>query len=219
MATAGLAGLLALTGEAGARSVDGGSRLLLAGLGAGAVALLYGAARGVRRPVARGVLLAGGAGVAFGVASVFTKTVAVDLMARDAPVPWPSLSAIAALAAAGLLLSQAAYRGAGLTAPLATVTVTNPVVAAAVGLTLFGEGFRYGVPGTVLALGCGVLAAGGLILLTAVPPEPERARAQPPSQTHAAGPQVGEGVDVGPVPRPRSHLEVEVRSGAVAGGS
>ncbi|MFJ8588286.1 DMT family transporter [Streptomyces sp. NPDC093595] len=219
MATAGLAGLLALTGEAGSRSVDGGSRLLLAGLGAGAVALLYGAARGVRRPVARGVLLASGAGVAFGVASVFTKTVAVDLMARDAPVPWPGLSAIAALAAAGLLLSQAAYRGAGLTAPLATVTVTNPVVAAAVGLTLFGEGFRYGVPGTVLALGCGVLAAGGLILLTAVPPEPERARAQPPSQTHAAGPQVGEGVDVGPVPRPRPHLEVEVRSGAVAGGS
>ena len=65
-----------------------------------------------------------------------------------------------------MLLSQAAYRGAGLAAPLATLTVVNPVVAAAVGITMFGETFRYGTTGTVLALGCGVVAAGGLILLT-----------------------------------------------------
>jgi hypothetical protein len=65
-----------------------------------------------------------------------------------------------------MLLSQASYRGAGLAAPLATVTVVNPVVAAAVGLTLFGETFRYGTTGTALALACGVVAAGGLILLT-----------------------------------------------------
>jgi hypothetical protein len=31
---------------------------------------------------------------------------------------------------------------------------------------MFGETFRYGTTGTVLALGCGVVAAGGLILLT-----------------------------------------------------
>ncbi|MEU1157391.1 hypothetical protein ABZ369_30890, partial [Streptomyces sp. NPDC005918] len=68
--------------------------------------------------------------------------------------------------AAGVLLSQASYRGAGLAAPLSTVTVVNPVVAAAVGLTLFGESFRHGVAGTVLALACGVVAAGGLVLLT-----------------------------------------------------
>ena len=37
---------------------------------------------------------------------------------------------------------------------------------AAVGITMFGETFRYGTTGTVLALGCGVVAAGGLILLT-----------------------------------------------------
>ncbi len=65
-----------------------------------------------------------------------------------------------------MLLSQAAYRGAGLAAPLATLTVVNPVVAAAVGITMFGETFRYGTTGTALALGCGVVAAGGLILLT-----------------------------------------------------
>jgi hypothetical protein len=65
-----------------------------------------------------------------------------------------------------MLLSQASYRGGGLAAPLATLTVVNPVVAAAVGITMFGETFRYGETGTVLALACGVVAAGGLILLT-----------------------------------------------------
>jgi hypothetical protein len=64
------------------------------------------------------------------------------------------------------MLSQASYRGAGLAAPLATLTVVNPVVAAAVGITMFGETFRYGTTGTALALSCGVVAAGGLILLT-----------------------------------------------------
>ncbi|MCZ9336410.1 hypothetical protein NGM37_01320, partial [Streptomyces sp. TRM76130] len=54
----------------------------------------------------------------------------------------------------------------GLAAPLATLTVVNPVAAAAVGLTMFGETFRYGTAGAVLALGCGVVASGGLILLT-----------------------------------------------------
>jgi hypothetical protein len=65
-----------------------------------------------------------------------------------------------------MMLSQASYRGGGLAAPLATLTVVNPVVAAAVGITMFGETFRYGETGTVLALACGVVAAGGLILLT-----------------------------------------------------
>lgn len=91
-------------------------------------------------------------------ASVFTKTVAVEWTSgslRSGALP---LLAIAGLAAAGLFLSQAAYRGAGLTAPLATVTVVNPVVAAAIGITLFGEHFRLGVPGTVLALSSGALA-------------------------------------------------------------
>lgn len=46
------------------------------------------------------------------------------------------------------------------------MTVVNPVIAAAVGITLFGEEFRHGTAGTVLALACGVVAAGGLIMLT-----------------------------------------------------
>ncbi|MFE7619307.1 DMT family transporter [Streptomyces sp. NPDC057496] len=166
MTTVGLAGLLALTGNAESHALDGPDQLLLAGLTLGTIATLLLASRGVRRPVVRSVVLAGAAGVAFGIASVFTKTVAVGLTSGAVGAGLPALVAIGGFAASGLLLSQAAYRGAGLTAPLATVTVVNPVVAAVVGLTLFGEEFRHGTTGAVLAQACAVLAAGGLILLT-----------------------------------------------------
>ncbi|MGN9790377.1 DMT family transporter [Streptomyces sp. OZ13] len=216
MATAGLAGLLALTGEAESRSPDTAGRGVLTAATLGTVALLFLMAQGMHRPIMRSVLLAGAAGVAFGIASVFTKSVAVDWQWGSPLGQWPSLAVIAALATGGLLLSQASYRGAGLAAPLATVTVVNPVVAAVVGITMFGEDFRYGVVGTVLALACGVVAAGGLILLTL-----ERMGGAPGvgSDRHASRPQVGEGVDVRAVPGTRTDLEVEMRPRAVAGGS
>ncbi|WP_406423694.1 DMT family transporter [Streptomyces sp. NBC_00842] len=166
MATVGLAGLLALTGSGESHTLDGPEQFMLATVTFGAVALLLVVSKGVQKPVVRSVVLAGAAGVAFGIASVFTKTVAMEWTSGAVGAGLPSLLVIAALAGAGLLLSQAAYRGAGLTAPLATVTVVNPVIAAAVGITLFGEEFRHGTAGTVLALACGVVAAGGLIMLT-----------------------------------------------------
>ncbi|MFD9872231.1 DMT family transporter [Streptomyces niveus] len=278
MATLGLAGLLALTGSAGSHSLGSGERMVVAGATVGLVALLFLIAQAVRRPAVRSVLLAASAGVAFGIASVFTKTVAVNWTEGTFSGQVPSLLVIAGLASAGLLLSQASYRGAGLAAPLATVTVVNPVVAAAVGLTLFGEGFRYGLTGALLALGFGVVTAGGLVLLTkerlaaqtaaalepAVAEPAERVAAPGPgtagataahhhaapdhrlpwhliprkgthepehramrrtvrrtsrSDADAARPQVGDGVDVGAVAGPRTHLEVEMRSRTVSGRS
>ncbi|WP_328505522.1 DMT family transporter [Streptomyces sp. NBC_00391] len=167
MATVGLAGLLSLVGSADVQSLDNAQRVLVAVVSAGAVAALMVTARAAHRhPAVRSILLAVASGVAFGMASVFTKTVAVDWTDGVALSDVPTLAVIGVFAAAGLLLSQAAYRGGGLAAPLATLTVVNPVVAAAVGITMFGETFRYGTTGTLLALGCGVVAAGGLILLT-----------------------------------------------------
>lgn len=87
-----------------------------------------------------------------------------------------AVPSVVVFATAGVLLSQASYRGAGLTAPLATVTVVNPVVASVVGLTLFGGSFRYGTPGALLALGAGLLAVAGLILLTTDRAARERSR-------------------------------------------
>ncbi|MCX4903377.1 DMT family transporter [Streptomyces sp. NBC_00878] len=167
MATVGLAGLLALVGTADSQSLNSTQRVMVALVTGGAVVALMTAARAAHRnPAVRSVLLATAAGVAFGMSSVFTKTVAVDWAGGVSLADVPSLAVIGVLATAGMLLSQASYRGAGLAAPLATLTVVNPIVAAAVGITMFGETFRYGETGTVLALSCGVVAAGGLILLT-----------------------------------------------------
>ncbi|KFF98355.1 DMT family transporter [Streptomyces europaeiscabiei] len=167
MATVGLAGLLSLVGSADVQSLDTTQRVLVAVVSGGAVAALMVAGRAAHRhPAVRSILLAVASGVAFGMSSVFTKTVAVDWTDGVALSDVPTLAVIGAFATAGLLLSQAAYRGGGLAAPLATLTVVNPVVAAAVGITMFGETFRHGTAGTLLALGCGIVAAGGLILLT-----------------------------------------------------
>jgi drug/metabolite transporter (DMT)-like permease len=182
MATVGLAGLLSLTGTSDDVSLTGAGRLFVGLITAGCVVTLMVSAHAAHRhPAVRSVLLAAASGIAFGIASVFTKTVALDWTGHSAlALLLPSLAVIAVLAVAGLLLSQASYRGAGLAAPLSMVTVTNPVVAAAVGLTMFGEGFRYGWTGTGLALGCGALAAGGLVLLTS-----ERIRSSAPAPVPA----------------------------------
>ncbi|MFJ4681779.1 DMT family transporter [Streptomyces sp. NPDC088789] len=167
MATIGLAGLLSLVGSSDSRSLDSGQRVVAFVLTVVVVLTLMAAARAAaRHPVVRSIVLALGSGIAFGMSSVFTKTVAVDWTGGPTLTDWPSLLGIGVLAVAGLLLSQASYRGAGLAAPLATLTVVNPVVAAAVGITMFGETFRYGTTGAALALSSGVVAAGGLILLT-----------------------------------------------------
>ncbi|GAA4084847.1 DMT family transporter [Streptomyces shaanxiensis] len=167
MATVGLAGLLSLVGSSESQSLATAERAAVALVTGGIVVTLMVAGRAAHRhPAVRSMLLATGSGIAFGMSSVFTKIVAVDWDGGVSAADIPSLATIGVFATAGLLLSQAAYRGAGLAAPLATLTVVNPVVAAAVGITMFGETFRYGTTGTVLALGCGVVAAGGLILLT-----------------------------------------------------
>jgi drug/metabolite transporter (DMT)-like permease len=168
MATIGLAGLLSLVGTSDGQSLSTAQRVSVAVFtGAVVVTLMIAGRAAHRHPAVRSVLLATASGIAFGMSSVFTKTVTVDwdngaVSATDLPF----LAVIAVFAVAGLMLSQASYRGAGLAAPLAVLTVVNPVVAAAVGITMFGETFRYGTTGTLLALSAGVVAAGGLILLT-----------------------------------------------------
>ncbi|MER6036612.1 DMT family transporter [Streptomyces sp. NPDC001835] len=167
MATVGLAGLLSLVGSADAQSLASAQRVAVALVTGGAVAALACAGLAVHRhPAVRSVVLAAASGTAFGMSSVFTKTVAVDWSDGIVLGDLPSLAVIGAFATAGVVLSQASYRGGGLAAPLATATVVNPVLAAAVGILMFGETFRHGGAGTVLALGCAVVAAGGLILLT-----------------------------------------------------
>jgi hypothetical protein len=73
---------------------------------------------------------------------------------------------VALFAVSGYLLSQLSYKGAGLAAPLAMVSVANPVLAALVGILVFGEGFRLGTLGVMLAIAAGVVAAVGVVGLS-----------------------------------------------------
>jgi hypothetical protein len=109
--------------------------------------------------------LAAGSGIASGVASVLAQTQllrfggapsggAVTLAVAGTAV------LIAAFAVSGLLLAQTAYR-CGLGAPLATLTIVNPIAAAAIGFILLGQGSAMGAtrPVTIAA------AAGSVVLL------------------------------------------------------
>ena len=103
-------------------------------------------------------------GFASGVASALTQTVTVAATDRSGPLLSVQVIGVAllvaAFAAGGLLLSQTAYRG-GLGAPLAVVTLANPLAAAVIGLTLLGERLQGGAAGVLLALaGAGLARVG-----------------------------------------------------------
>ncbi|MQY33543.1 hypothetical protein SRB17_15040 [Streptomyces sp. RB17] len=166
----GLAALLVTaSGPAPARVLTLTEALAVAGTTAVAIGMLS-------RPGARpGLRHATASGFASGVASALTQTVTVAATDRTGPVLSTEVVVVAVLVAAfavgGLLLSQTAYRG-GLGAPLAVVTLANPVAAAVIGLTLLGQGLQGGPAGVLLALAGAGLASWGVVLLTRVTPEP-----------------------------------------------
>lgn len=134
---------------------------------AGATAAVIGV---LARPGARpGLRHATASGFASGVASALTQTVTVAATDRSGPVlsvqTFGVALLVAAFAAGGLLLSQTAYRG-GLGAPLAVVTLANPVAAAVIGLSLLGEQMRGGAVGVLPALLGAALAAWGVVTLS-----------------------------------------------------
>ncbi|MER5945435.1 hypothetical protein ABT127_05185 [Streptomyces sp. NPDC001904] len=122
-----------------------------------------------RRGSRPGLRHATASGLASGVASALTQTVTVAATDRSGSLLTAQVVVVAVLvamfAAGGLLLSQTAYQG-GLGAPLAMVTLANPVAAAVIGLSLLGERLQGGVAGFVLAGAGAVLAARGVVLLT-----------------------------------------------------
>ncbi|GAA2620423.1 DMT family transporter [Streptomyces axinellae] len=175
LVSVGLAGILMLTGSHSGDSLGGVGQLALAAAVLGTLVLLVGLAATARRGpstpsrerlVLRSVSLALAAGVAYGAASVFVKTLADNWRSAPSATMVPLLALVVVLACAGLATSQASYRGAGLATPLATTTVSNPVVAAAAGIILLEEGFRYGLLGALLAAVAGAAASWGLVVLT-----------------------------------------------------
>ncbi len=222
LVSAGLAVMLLLTGSPGDRSLDPRAFYEVAGASTVTVALLLGAATAVRgRAPVRSVALATAAGVSFGTASVGVKALADDWILQAPVAGAPVAALIAGFAAAGMGTSQASYRGGGLAAPLATATVVNPAVAAAVGIALLGEGFRYGPAGAVTALAAAAVAVYGLMVLVV------RGGAQPatrPATPPAAEPAVRMRVTVpsparrGPAARGRAAEDRPAHATCTGGG-
>ncbi|MES5818142.1 hypothetical protein [Streptomyces sp. RG80] len=127
-----------------------------------------------RRGTRPGLRHASASGVASGVASALTQTVTVAATDRSDSLLSVQVVGVtllvAAFAAGGLLLSQVAYRG-GLGAPLAVVTLANPVAAAVIGLSLLGESLQGGAAGVLLALAGAGLSAWGVVLLSRATPD------------------------------------------------
>ncbi|MDG4766293.1 DMT family transporter [Solwaraspora sp. WMMD406] len=183
----GLALLLLLIVPSSGERLDGADGTILMLAGGGVVAVLTTGATLVRRAVPRSLLHATGSGVAFAVASALTHAVTREYDAAGLPaLVTPLIPAIGVMAVAGVLLSQLAYRGSGLGAPLATVTLANPVASAVIGVALFDERFAAGPVAAALLVVAAATAGAGILLL--VPGEKPMAPADPPAGSDAEPP-------------------------------
>ncbi|MFG2562418.1 hypothetical protein [Streptomyces sp. NPDC048496] len=135
-------------------------------VGAATMAVVAGLSRPGARP---GLRHAAASGITSGVASALTQTLTVAVTDHTGPLfSWRLVTVallVSAFAMGGLLLSQTAYQG-GLGAPLAVVTLANPVAAAVIGLSLLGERPQGGTIALVPALLGSAAAVRGVILLS-----------------------------------------------------
>ncbi|MFF7361903.1 DMT family transporter [Streptomyces sp. NPDC008125] len=202
----GLAALLTAAGGAAPHETLG----LGEAIGVGAVTLAV--VSGLGRPGARpGLRHAAASGITSGVASALTQTLTVALTAHSSgALLSPRTVVVALLVAAfsmgGLLFSQTAYRD-GLGAPLAVLTLANPVAAAVIGMVLLGERLQGGPLSLIPAVAGIALSACGVILLS-------KAQTEVQSETESevqSETRTGAGEPVHPaspsVPTPAAHAD------------
>jgi drug/metabolite transporter (DMT)-like permease len=135
LAVVGLPAVLVAVGDGAPTAtplVGAGAAAVVVAAVVGAAAL---AARGLgrTRPGPAAVLYAVGAAVAFG----FTSATAKLVWLGQAGIAAVGVAVVAALV--GTVLAQHAYRDGGLGAPLATLTLVDPVTAGALGVLTLGE--------------------------------------------------------------------------------
>ncbi len=113
-----------------------------------AVCLVWAA---LSRGTTRAVTLAIATGVLYGATAALTKSV-ISLFGKGlvaVVVNWETYALIVA-ATAGTILQQSAYQAGNLEASLPAVTVLEPVVAAAIGVTILREHIQASGPGWIL---------------------------------------------------------------------
>lgn len=165
--TAGLAGLLASVQVSAAQPAL--SEQHTAALAAATTAAVGACAVVATRLHAtpRAMLLALGAGMAFGVTSALVRVVANKMGPTGiltAVVGW-STPLLVAAAVAGLLLSQSAYQAGSLASVMPVLTVVDPLVAITIGEWLLGEPVRFSPIGELgAALAAAAVITGTVIL-------------------------------------------------------
>ncbi|TCO54252.1 DMT family transporter [Actinocrispum wychmicini] len=122
-----------------------------------------------RRMVLRGLLLAAGAGITFGVAAVLLQMVLFDVRRTGLPgVLSVAGAAVVLFAVAGVWLNQRAYRAGNVAVVLAVVTVADPA-ASAVTAVVLGERFPTDVLSLSLLVISAAVVAGGIAWLARSP--------------------------------------------------
>lgn len=168
LTVAGVVGLLALVPSAGeSRTLDSGELIGVVVLTAVAMGIPV-----VAAAVARGVTVASlsysaAAGVAFAAASALAQTAVLRVTGEGSGSLASTLlvaGGVLFLAPAGLVLCQLGYRG-GLEAPLATVTLVNPVFAVVLGVAVLGDRYETGLVTVVGGLLAAVAAGRGVFVL------------------------------------------------------
>jgi len=122
-----------------------------------------------RPPAQKAALLAGAAGITYGLSAALTKqSIALfhqgvgHLLLTSYPY------ALVAASVAGMVLTQSAFHAGPLAASLPTLTLTEPIFATIAGVVLFGERLRGGLPGAIAL--AGAAAAGvAVVVLTQSP--------------------------------------------------
>lgn len=192
--------LAAAASSEGGRALDDSTAVLVVLGTLAAMGLLVLPAPWLNRPALRSQLSAGAAGIAFGVSSALTKTLTEEFLAEGAAGLWHvAVPGIAVLGGVGVLLSQAAYHGVTVGAPLATMTLVNPLAAVVVGLGFMGEVYVGGVWGAGVAALAALGAVRGVVLLTVtVPAAGEAALVRGGERPSEASPEAP-----APGPRPR----------------
>ena len=163
LCSAGLALLLPVTTASGlARSAHRGAALAATGLLAVVVLLLLAAAKaaGRARPAATGAA----AGAVVGAGNVLLSVAVGHL---DRLLTTPATYAAVAVGLLGLLLSQAAFQTGALGAPLAALSIVEPLVAVLLAVTILHERLPTDPRTLVLGAAGALLAVAGILVLSA----------------------------------------------------
>jgi hypothetical protein len=166
--TAGIAGFLLAAGAAPVPQSHPVTRDATAATISGIVAII-GCIMTARRarPVPAAGLLGAAAGIAFAGEAAFLQTAAADFLHGTAGLlGGPAVYGLAIAGAAGVALTQLAYRAGPLSAGLAALTILNPLCSIAITITIDHGHVRH-TPGALAGeiLGCGLLT-GATIALT-----------------------------------------------------